>query len=58
MIIKLRDRRIDTNEEPATLILSEEEKACISTMGKQTKFCSFPDDMSEEEAKEFINSCF
>lgn len=56
MIIVLRERRIDTNEEPVMLILSEQEKACISTMGKLTKFCSFPDDMSEQEAKEFINS--
>lgn len=58
MIINLRDRRIDTNVEPATLILNEAEKACISTMGKLTKFCSFPDDMSKDEATEFINSCF
>ena len=54
MIVKIRDIIINTEDEPALLVLSDQEKELISNMGPQKKFCSFPDEMTEEEVTKFM----
>ena len=43
MKVKIGDQIYDSNEQPIMLILGEEDKEAIAAMGKQTKYCSYPD---------------
>jgi len=54
MKVKIGNKIFDSNIEPIMLILNSEEKVLISNMGDQDKFCSFPDNISEEDIIEFM----
>jgi len=55
MKVKIGNTIYDGSKEPIMLILSEEDKYNISHMRLQdTKYLSYPENMSEEKAKEFM----
>lgn len=54
MIVKLKDRIANSNNEPIMLVLEEDEKNLISQMGTAKKFLSYPEDMEESEAEKFM----
>lgn len=56
MKVKIHDMIFDSYQTAIMLILNEEEKELISQMGDQTKFLSFPEDMTPEEAVDFMNT--
>ena len=41
MIVKIGNKFTDSKDEPIMIILSNEEKVLIASMGEQTKFCSY-----------------
>ena len=55
MRVKIDDTIHDSNDEPIMLILSMDEKKHISEMGTAKKYCSYPDNMSAEQAAKFMN---
>lgn len=55
MKVKIGDVIHDSHNEPIMLILEDYNKKHISNMAEgATKYCEFPDDMSKEEAREFM----
>ena len=54
MKVKIGGEIIDSENEPIMLILSEEEKGLIASMGSAKNFCSYPDNMSLGEVQEFM----
>jgi len=54
MKVKIGDRIIDSDAEPILLILSEEEKVLIASMGSAKRFCSYPNSMGLQEVQEFM----
>ena len=57
MRVKIGDKIYDSKEEPIMVILEDYNKEDISNMAEDArKYCEFPDDMSEDEAREFMKT--
>ncbi len=55
MKVKIGDNIYDSNNTAIMLILSQEEKQLISDMARDaTKFLSYPENMTEQEATDFM----
>jgi hypothetical protein len=54
MIVKIGNTYYDSTKEPILLILADQEKGHISMMGTQKRYCSFPENVSETSAREFM----
>ena len=54
MKVKIGVNVFDSNYQPIMIILSSEDKECISNMGGQTKFCAFPDNCKSADIIEFM----
>ena len=55
MKVKIGNKIYDSSEEPIMIILSDDDKFNISHMRKEdTKYLSYPDKMSIEKAKKFM----
>ena len=54
MKVKIGDKIISSEDEPITLILSDEEKVLIASMGAAKQFCSYPDGMHIGEVQNFM----
>jgi hypothetical protein len=54
MKVKIENKIFDSNNTAILLILEPEEKELISQMGNQLKFCSYPINMTPEDAAEFM----
>lgn len=55
MIVKIRDIIINTEDEPALIVLSDEEKELISNMSSENnQFCSYPQGMPEVKVIDFM----
>lgn len=54
MKVKIGDKIIDSNDEPIMIILSEEEKSLLSSMGSARQFCSYPDSMDIRAVQDFM----
>jgi hypothetical protein len=57
MKVKIGNIIYDSSEQPIMLILENYNKEHISNMPEEShKYCEFPDDMSESEAREFMRT--
>jgi hypothetical protein len=57
MKVKIGDTVYDGAEEPVMVILSPEDKQNIASMlPDATKYCSYPDSMSDEDAVKFMQN--
>lgn len=56
MKVKVGNKIYDGEKEPVMVILNEYDKANITHMGKQTKYCSFPEEISEQEILDFMDT--
>jgi len=57
MKVKIGDKIHDSNNEPIMMIFEDCDKENISNMTPEaTKYCSYPEDVSEEEIKEFMKT--
>ena len=54
MIVKIGNKLVDSINEPIMVVLNSEEKALISKMGQQNKFCCFPEDCCPSDIVEFM----
>jgi hypothetical protein len=55
MKIKVGDKIYDGNEEPIMVILEDYDKENILNMAPEAiKYCHFPEDMSEDDARNFM----
>jgi len=55
MKVKIGNKVYDGSVEPVMVILTDDDKQNINNMIPEcTKYCQFPDDMSEEEARKFM----
>ena len=56
MLVKVGNKVYDSNKEPVMVVLSDEDKANISTMAPEhNKYCSFPDTgYTDEQIQEFM----
>ena len=54
MKVKIDNQIFDSNIQPIMIILNDEEKQLIFNMGCQTRFCSYPPGMGEEQIKYFM----
>lgn len=55
MMVKVGDIIYDSKKEPVMVIFSDEEKELIKNMGDQTRFCSFPESITEVKIKDFMH---
>jgi hypothetical protein len=57
MKVKIKDKIYDSNEEPIMIILSEDDKNNINNMTYEAnKYLSYPENMTEEEAINFMKT--
>lgn len=55
MIVKIGDQKYDSEKEPIMLELSLTERELIANMDQTaTKYCSFPEGMSDEDVAKFM----
>jgi hypothetical protein len=55
MKVKIGDKIYDSKNEPIMIILEDYNKEHISNMAKEaTKYCEFPDDITEDQVREFM----
>ncbi len=54
MIVKIKDKLFDSENEPIMIILNDQEKELISNMGTQTKFCVFPENYNTKDVEKFM----
>lgn len=55
MIVKIKNRIYDSEDQPIMLILSDDDKFNISHMGKKyAKYLSYPETISTKDAKAFM----
>lgn len=55
MIVKVGDSIYHSDQVPIMIILTQEDKKFISIMPEDgTKYCVYPDNMSRDEAKEWM----
>lgn len=55
MKVKIKDKIYDSKEEPIMVILNSYNKTHISNMAPlATKYCEFPDNITEEEVEKFM----
>ncbi len=55
MKVKIANAIYDSNEEPIMLILEDEDKENIKNMDEDYhKYLSYPDNLTEDEAKKFM----
>ena len=58
MKIKIGNKVYDSNTQPVMIILTDKDKDNISNMADwATKYCEYPDDMSIEEVKKWMEDC-
>ena len=57
MKVKIGDKIYDSKEEPIMIILEDYNKDHISNMSEDAyKYCEFPDNITESEAKQFMKT--
>jgi len=55
MKVKIGDRIYDSKDEPIMIILEDYNKKHISNMAEESrKYCEFPDDVTEDQVREFM----
>lgn len=55
MKVKIGKKIYDSNDEPIMIILGNDDKYNIEQMLEEcSKYCSYPDNMSEEDANNFM----
>lgn len=54
MQVKIGNKIINSENEPIMLILSPKEKVLIAGMGKQERFCCFPQTYHSQEIVDFM----
>jgi len=57
MKIKVGDKIYSSQDQPIMVILEEYNKIDIANMSEDAKkYCEFPDDLTEEEARKFMET--
>lgn len=56
MKVKIGEQIFDSEVQPVMVILSEEDKKNIATMGDAAKYCGYPDDWAVEDIVDFMKT--
>ena len=56
MKVKVGNKIYSDEDQPIMIILTNQDKAFISTMGEQTKYCCYPQNISTEKIKKFMEN--